>query len=309
MTSSLKFVSREGLVTWSSSEELDTPPIIGLKKLSRTPIDILKAKCKSTDAVSPKYSLGGSPQTFIQKIEKEIELKLNQIMTVNKERRFPYNVETYFRQNPNQSRNRMENRVLHYAGFNQNSVDLWTETEDSDISFSCNTSPLWTNPAATSNSLDPDSLNPHFFSFTNLSVSFDSPNGPSPVLPVSSRSYNRRSLHSSDEEYSPILPDVSRPPPRLFCDFTNLFSLRGQITEMSRGPRGSIFLVERIRRSSEAERKFLMSELGLPRSLSSFLKNSYCKEVLKALVMKDGIIRNELISEGKTLDIDIFQQF
>ena len=145
----------------------------------------------------------------------------------------------------------------------------------------------------------------NFFNSTNpyrSSISSDDYTSTSPDL---SPPFSRYS--SSSEERSPVLFDASRPPPRVFCDYSNLFSLSGQVLEMCRGPRGSTFLVERIRQSTPEERRFLMAELRLPMSLALCLQNSYSREVVKALMMKDGVIRNELIQRGKILKIDVYQ--
>lgn len=89
---------------------------------------------------------------------------------------------------------------------------------------------------------------------------------------------------NDDNSLGSLSPPQSVGSPPEFCDFSNLWSLSGQVWELAQGPRGSAFLLERLRHSSSHEKRFLARELGLPQSLQACLANPCTSKVARALL-------------------------
>jgi len=81
--------------------------------------------------------------------------------------------------------------------------------------------------------------------------------------------------------------------------FSNLFSISGQIKEFCNGEHGSRFVIERLRNGAQPERSLVRGELGLPRDLCDHLSNPHCQEVILTLAETDVVAKEELLREVK----------
>jgi hypothetical protein len=125
---------------------------------------------------------------------------------------------------------------------------------------------------------------------------------------------NSSDYYKSPKALSPIipLPDVTRPPPasagRTSCpQFTDLFSLAGQLAEFCHGEHGSNFVVKRILMGTQPERRVVVMELALPRSLVTCLSNVHCRKVVQALMETDKVYRKELMSEANRSSVEVLK--
>ena len=90
--------------------------------------------------------------------------------------------------------------------------------------------------------------------------------------------------------------------PSLGCvqfGFGHLFSLSGQLQELSKGEHGSKLVASRVEVASEAEVGLLREELGLPGSLVCHLANPHSVRVILALASVDPVTREALLRQTK----------
>ena len=90
-----------------------------------------------------------------------------------------------------------------------------------------------------------------------------------------------------------VLPDLTRPPPALpgattalpgaTPAFTSLCALVGQVEELCQGEHGARLVVERLRVGSVEERRQVWRELGLPSTLTRHLASPSCRPVISTL--------------------------
>eukprot|EP00092_Neocalanus_flemingeri_P024077 GFUD01026118.1.p1 GENE.GFUD01026118.1~~GFUD01026118.1.p1 ORF type:complete len:355 (+),score=173.77 GFUD01026118.1:245-1309(+) len=81
--------------------------------------------------------------------------------------------------------------------------------------------------------------------------------------------------------------------------FSNLFSLSGQLAQLCRGEQGSKWVVDRLVEGQQQERSLVRSELNLPQDLTKHLSSNNCRRVIIVLAEVDSKVRGELLRQTK----------